>query len=62
MGDTRVDKPIKDKFYDDICDSWRYGAENFMKYGIGEAPVNQQLISPSSDSTPWSWMERVQRT
>lgn len=27
-------KPVKDKYFDDIADAWRYGAENYVKWGM----------------------------
>lgn len=32
-GPTGI-KPVKDKYFDDIADAWRYGAENYVKWGL----------------------------
>ena len=54
-----ADKPVEDRYFADIACAWRYGAENFVKWGIpyGEKEnVRQRPVSPFG-ATPWSWMD-----
>lgn len=57
------DRPVEDRWFADIACGWRYGAENFVKWGVphehrhalsqqveGATPVN-------SRQKPWQWME-----
>lgn len=52
------DKPVKDKYFDDIADTFRYGVENFVKWGIKQHNwVSFSNTKPKPKSHPWDWME-----
>ncbi|MGL5936913.1 MAG: hypothetical protein ACRCZI_14960 [Cetobacterium sp.] len=52
------DKPIKDKYYDDIADAWRYGIENYVKRGITyRDDVHPSYKKHKPEPKPWDWME-----
>jgi hypothetical protein len=51
------DKPIKDKYYDDIADAWRYGVENFCRFGIPYA-YDRKVSTAYRKHKPWDWMEK----
>lgn len=62
------DKPIEDRYFADVACAWRYGAENFVKWGISwedekglltqqETDQHRLQRSHSRSTTPWSWME-----
>ena len=63
-GDGPVSKkPVEDRYFADVACAWRYGAENFVKWGI---PYEYQktdrvaapaLPRPPQGQTPWAWME-----
>lgn len=56
------DKPVEDRYFADTACAWRYGAENFVKWGI---PHEYRESSTEQDETPkvkmgkepWAWME-----
>lgn len=58
-------KPIEDRYFADVACAWRYGAENFVKWGVPfDAQqelqgllVNSQQSAPRKQPTPWSWMD-----
>lgn len=58
-------KPIEDRYFADTACAWRYGAENFVKWGISHQDRQSLMHSHSSavvpiqrrQQTPWSWME-----
>lgn len=59
-GKPPGDKPYKDKYYDDPCDAFRYGVENFVKWGI---PYTYTEVIPnhkSKSKNPWDWMENLE--
>jgi hypothetical protein len=52
--------PVKDKYYDDLMDALRYGAENYVKWGIDlrNYQDDDDTITPFDKGPhPWSWME-----
>jgi hypothetical protein len=55
-------KPVEDCYFADVACAWRYGAENFVKWGVpweerdNLRPVNDRLPRQKSEK-PWSWME-----
>lgn len=57
------DKPVADRYFEDVADAWRYGAENYVKWGIPEQSIpgkqqqTQPFISPFAGQNPWQWME-----
>lgn len=53
------DKPIKDKFYDDIADAWRYGVENYLKTGVtyrDSVNPGYKKHKPSPERASWDWL------
>jgi hypothetical protein len=56
------DKPYKDKFFDDIADAWRYGGENFVKWGIHPQDwVQHEGYQHKKKPQPWDWMEKTDK-
>jgi hypothetical protein len=53
------DKPVKDKYYDDVADAWRYGAENYVKWEIpfDIARPFTPKVQGTRNNKPWAWME-----
>lgn len=56
------EKPTEDRYFADTACAWRYGAENFVKWGIpyedrSTLPKQPQHWSPFKTNEPWSWME-----
>ena len=66
-GEPRLQKPVKDGFYDDLADAARYTAENILRPLLRDPQLMETLLAPAGPSTghwpttraPWSWMERV---
>ncbi len=61
-----ADKPAEDKYFADIACAWRYGAENFVKWGVDRRDMrdlDQQLSTEQRQGytvqTPFSWMDKV---
>ncbi len=60
------DKPTEDKYFADIACAWRYGAENFVRWGVpfsdrSTLPKQTTQWSPFKTQTPWGWMEMSDR-
>jgi hypothetical protein len=36
---VKAEKPIEDRLFADVACAWRYGAENFVKWGIRTSPI-----------------------
>ena len=57
-GKAPGEKPAKDEFYDDIMDSIRYAAENYLRQALRDAGVGTltvaQAVPPKQES--WRWM------
>jgi len=57
------DKPVEDKYFADVACAWRYGAENFIKWGVEHrdmVDLQQQVTSEQRQQlTPFSWMDKV---
>lgn len=51
------DKPIKDKYYDDVADAWRYGIENYIRHGFTYRDETNPRHKKHKPDTPWAWME-----
>lgn len=52
------DKPIKDKWYDDVADAWRYGLENYLRHGLTYRDTHYpDYKKHKRDPKPWDWME-----
>ena len=55
-------KPVEDRYFADVACAWRYGAENFVKWGVpweerdALRPVNDRLPRQRLEK-PWSWMD-----
>lgn len=57
-GKTK-DKPIEDRYFADVACAWRYGAENFVKWGVpydvmDQVPDTTQRLPVYQE--PWAWM------
>lgn len=55
------DKPVEDRYFADVACGWRYGAENFVKWGIpyeDRSALKQRPAMPlqGQGQTPWAWM------
>lgn len=55
-------KPIEDRYFADVACAWRYGAENYVKWGI--PPEERHTLGAQdghrrgvSRQEPWAWME-----
>lgn len=56
------EKPVEDRYFADVACAWRYGAENFVKWGV---PWDERdTLRPTHDrlprqnrEKPWSWMD-----
>jgi hypothetical protein len=56
------DRPVEDRYFADVACGWRYGAENFVKWGIPwdyqgyttQQPANNQRTKRHE---PWAWMD-----
>ena len=58
MDNTPSDKPVKDKFYDDVLDAFRYGLENYIRFGMYQEIQEVKQPAPLFfGQRPWSWME-----
>jgi hypothetical protein len=57
------DKPVEDKFFADVACAWRYGAENFVKWGAALHRDEQlqaiQKLRNAHMSTDTSWLHSV---
>ena len=60
------EKPYKDHYFDDIADAWRYGAENYVKWGVGQVEQEEiqeqqqlQALITGRDLKPWDWMTGI---
>ena len=58
-GGTVGEKPVEDRWFADIACAWRYGAENFVKWGIpweyqGYSEPTVKRIPQNEE--PWAWM------
>ena len=58
-------KPIEDRYFADIACAWRYGAENFVKWGVPYENRHTwqeiQSYTPQHQEKPWAWMELTDR-
>lgn len=58
------DKPVPDGTFIDVADAWRYGAENYVKWGmdwVDQKAARQQGINLHSGrqlTDPWDWMNQ----
>lgn len=56
-------KPVEDRYFADIACSWRYGAENLVKWGIPFTYQGNKTVAllgglnGHRKNEPWSWME-----
>ena len=55
------EKPVEDRYFADIACAWRYGAENFVKWGVPHEDRESlhrrpRLVSPFGGK-PWGWMD-----
>lgn len=60
------DKPAEDKYFADVACAWRYGAENYVKWGVERADmvdlkqqVEREQRHTMRPQTPFSWMDKV---
>ena len=51
------DKPFEDKFYADLCCSWRYGLENYVRHGMPDFYIQNPVESQTTQSSTWGWMD-----
>ena len=55
------DKPVEDRWFADVACAWRYGAENFVKWGVPydvQDTVQQQTSAYKTQFIePWAWMD-----
>lgn len=59
------EKPVEDRYFADVACGWRYGAENFVKWGV---TLEEQSFVKQANSgfiggrnhTPWQWMDGQQ--
>jgi len=42
------DKPVEDKYFADVACAWRYGAENYVKWGVGDNSSQNESQNASS--------------
>jgi hypothetical protein len=54
------DKPLKDKYYDDVADAWRYGLENYVKWVLPDVD-NPGYRKHRGEARPWDWMEATEQ-
>ena len=62
-----ADKPTEDKHFADVACAWRYGAENYVRFGVPyddqkvlrqqQAADQRQRIITSKAATPHGWMD-----
>lgn len=53
------DKPFEDKFYADLCCSWRYGLENYVRHGITDSYIENIPRTQTPQPSSWDWMNAV---
>lgn len=51
-----ADKPYEDKLFADVACAWRYGAENYVKWGVSYSEL-QQSTSPASPQRRQSFQQ-----
>src|SRR3990167_9370413 len=56
------DKPVEDRWFADVACAWRYGAENFVKWGVPyslrDTTERDQVSAYKTQRTePWAWMD-----
>jgi hypothetical protein len=53
------DKPVKDGFYDDICDSARYAIWNYLRREVLGFDDAREYVPQSAQryASPWEWMD-----
>jgi hypothetical protein len=58
-------KPVKDGFYDNVCDALRYGAENYYRALLRDPEMLDKLMENSGQieatpsEAPWEWMNAI---
>lgn len=50
------EKPYEDRWFADVACAWRYGIENFVKWGIPRTYTEKPAVEPIRDHNPWDWM------
>lgn len=53
---TISDKPFEDKFYADLCCSWRYGLENYVRHGLADSYIDNISNLRIPQKPTWDWM------
>ena len=56
------DKPVEDRFFADIACAWRYGAENYARWGIQAVDATTSDSSAFRRAQPsYKWLEEVDK-
>lgn len=51
------EKPYEDRYFADVACAWRYGAENYCKWGIPYVYGADRVAKVKRAPKPWEWME-----
>ena len=66
-------KPVKDKYFDDVADAWRYGAENYVRWALewenqkelhsktAERPTSFDIIRNKRETSMYDWLNDVDK-